>query len=110
VLSWEVAVTCATRRVRGCSALVLLSALYTCSVRTNPDTELSWAGGVQAAAKRFLLFEEAREFVREKGLTSHRKWFQWCREGSRPKDMPSNPVPGVYSTFTAPIRQPRCLY
>ena len=66
VLCWEVVAACVTHRVHGCSALVLLPPLYTFSVRTNPDTELSWAGGVQAAAKRFLPFEEAREFMREK--------------------------------------------
>ena len=91
VLCWEVAVTCVTRRVHGCSALVLPSHLYTFSVRTNPDTELSWAGGVQAAAKRFLPFEEAREFVRKQQMTGLKQWKQWCKEGNRPKDVPSLP-------------------
>ena len=85
------AATCVTHRVHGCSALVLPSALYTFSVRTNPDTELSWAGGVQAAAKRFLPFEEAREFMWEKKMTRKADWKQWCREGNRPKDVPYDP-------------------
>jgi hypothetical protein len=91
VLCWEVAATCVTHRVHGCSALVLLQPLYTFSVRTNPDTELSWAGGVQAAAKRFLPFEEARELMREKKMTKKADWVQWCKEGNRPKDVPSLP-------------------
>jgi hypothetical protein len=86
-----VAATCVTHRVHGCSALVLPSALYTFSVRTNPDTELSWAGGVQAAAKRFLPFEEAREFARKQKMTKKADWKQWCREGNRPKDVPYDP-------------------
>jgi hypothetical protein len=91
VLCWEVAAMCVTRRVHGCSALVLLSPLYTFSVRTNPDTELSWAGGVQAAAKRFLPFEEAREYARKQQFTGKKQWKQWCKEGNRPKDVPSRP-------------------
>jgi hypothetical protein len=90
-LCWEVAARCVTRRVHGRSALVLRSALYTFSVRTNPDTELSWAGGVQAAAKRFLPFEEAREFARKQKMTKKADWKQWCREGNRPKDVPYDP-------------------
>ena len=85
------AAACVTHRVHGCSALVLPSSLYTFSVRTNPDTELSWAGGVQAAAKRFLPFEEAREFARKQQISGHMQWQQWCKEGNRPKDVPSRP-------------------
>jgi hypothetical protein len=91
VLCWEVAAACVTNKDRGCSALVLPSHLYTFSVRTNPDTELSWAGGVQAAAKRSLPFEEAREFARKQQMTGTKQWFQWCKEGNRPKDVPAHP-------------------
>ena len=89
VLCWEVSATCVTHRVHGCSALVLLSPLYTFSVRTNPDNELSWAGGVQAAAKRFRPFEMAREYARKQQMTGYKQWQQWCKEGNRPKDVPS---------------------
>jgi hypothetical protein len=91
VLCWEVAATCVTHRVHGYSALVLPSALYTFSVCTNLNTELSWAGGVQAAAKRFLPFEEAREFARKQQITGKKQWQQWCKEGNRPKDVPYDP-------------------
>jgi hypothetical protein len=46
---------------------------------------------VQAAAKRFLPFEEAREFARKQQFTGHKQWVQWCKEGNRPKDVPAAP-------------------
>ena len=36
-------------------------------------------------------FEEAREYVRKVGLKSQRQWWQWCRDGHRPADVPSKP-------------------
>ena len=46
---------------------------------------------MQAAAKRWLPFEEARELVRKEGLKGHREWVQWCRDGHRPDTIPSTP-------------------
>ena len=46
---------------------------------------------MQAAAKRWLPFEKARELVRKAGLTSKKEWQQWCRDGHRPSNIPSNP-------------------
>jgi len=46
---------------------------------------------VQAAARRFLPFEEARELVRKEGLKSHKEWQQWCRDGHRPSNIPAAP-------------------
>ena len=46
---------------------------------------------MQAAAKRWLPFEEARELVRKAGLKSQKEWKQWCRDGHRPETIPSHP-------------------
>jgi hypothetical protein len=46
---------------------------------------------VQAATKRFLPFEEAREFARKQHMTKKADWVQWCKEGNRPKDVPAHP-------------------
>jgi hypothetical protein len=46
---------------------------------------------VQAMAKDFLQFHEARENVRQVGLKSKKQWQQWCRDGQRPLDIPSLP-------------------
>ncbi len=46
---------------------------------------------MQAAAKRWLPFEEAREIVRKEGLTGKKEWQQWCRDGQRTPSIPSAP-------------------
>jgi hypothetical protein len=51
----------------------------------------------QAVAKRFLVFEEARELVWEKRLTSQADWTRWCKEGNRPPNVPSRPQQVTYS-------------
>jgi len=48
---------------------------------------LRGARRVQAASKRFLPFEEAREIVRKEGLESQKQWWEW----SRPANIPSRP-------------------
>jgi hypothetical protein len=41
--------------------------------------------------KNFLSFNEAREFVRKLGLKGLNEWFEYCKSGNKPKDIPSNP-------------------
>jgi len=42
-------------------------------------------------AKSFLPFEEAKEVMRKAEMKSQTQWKQWCRDGHRPDDVPSNP-------------------
>jgi len=39
----------------------------------------------------YLSFNEARAFVREQNLVGFSGWAEWCRNGFRPKNIPSNP-------------------
>jgi len=41
--------------------------------------------------KKFLEFEEARAIVRRAELKKVKEWQQWCRDGHRPSNIPSNP-------------------
>ena len=41
--------------------------------------------------QRFISFEEAREFVRNLGLSSKIEWHIYCRSGQRPKNIPGKP-------------------
>jgi len=53
-----------------------------------------WLGydeGKAAVSTSFLEFEKARELVWAVGLKSKGQWQQWCRDGHRPADVPSNP-------------------
>ena len=52
-----------------------------------------WLGpGNQAnQTRRFLPFAEALAFARSLGLASLKEWKAWCREGTRPPNVPSNP-------------------
>ena len=42
-------------------------------------------------ARRFLPFGEAVVVARSLGLGSSKKWAAWCREGQRPRNLPTNP-------------------
>ena len=39
----------------------------------------------------FLPFEQAREFARSLNLAGSKEWFDYCRSGQRPKDIPYAP-------------------
>ena len=41
--------------------------------------------------KKFLPFEEAREYARSLGLGSIKQWKEYCKSGNKPKNIPSNP-------------------
>jgi hypothetical protein len=36
-------------------------------------------------------FEEARHFVRKLGLKNHKEWFEYCKSGDKPDDIPVKP-------------------
>ena len=38
-----------------------------------------------------MAFEEARDYVRTLGLNSDKEWWEWCKSGERPPDIPSDP-------------------
>jgi hypothetical protein len=41
--------------------------------------------------KIFRPFKEAREFVRKLGLKGQKEWFEYCKSGNKPDDIPSTP-------------------
>jgi hypothetical protein len=41
--------------------------------------------------KQFRSFEDARKFARGLGLKRQDEWFEYCKSGNRPKDIPRNP-------------------
>jgi hypothetical protein len=41
--------------------------------------------------KKFRDFELARAFAKTLGLTGQKEWEKYCKSGSKPKDIPSNP-------------------
>ena len=41
--------------------------------------------------KKFRDFESAREFARGLGLKSQSKWFEYCKLGNKPDDIPVAP-------------------
>ena len=47
--------------------------------------------------KRYLAFEEARNFVRALGLKNRDEWQNWAKSAARPKNIPANP----YVTYKA---------
>ena len=80
---------------------------------TNDETELDGEGDGRADARLGLImrakrhttpkwrsFDEARAFVRSKGLTSQADWTRYCRSGDKPDDIPTNP----YQTYKAEWR------
>lgn len=48
-------------------------------------------GTVGAADREYRSFEEAREFVRSRGLADYREWMEWRSSSNKPEDIPSNP-------------------
>jgi superfamily II DNA or RNA helicase len=61
----------------------------------NPDSfyaENGWNGLFDWLGQEklsWLPFEEAREYVHKLELKSQRKWFEYCKSGEKPKDIPS---------------------
>ena len=57
-----------------------------------------WLGtiGVILRSKRFIPFEEARDYVRELGLRGQEEWGEFAKSGDKPVDIPSAPW-NVYS-------------
>ena len=49
------------------------------------------ASGSIAQASEFAPFDQALAFARTLGLASTFEWREWCREGMRPPNVPSNP-------------------
>jgi hypothetical protein len=45
--------------------------------------------------KRFLPFEEAREYVRKLGLKGVKDWWKYCKSGKKPMTIPNAP----FSTY-----------
>ena len=41
--------------------------------------------------KKFRDFESAREFARKLNLKGQREWFEYCKSGKKPVDIPSQP-------------------
>jgi hypothetical protein len=50
-----------------------------------------WLGNGKSARGEWRPFEEARAFVRSLGLRSEREWRAYCKSGTKPDDIPSNP-------------------
>ena len=48
-------------------------------------------GNVPFYTRKFMPFEEAKEFVRSLGLKNEYEWKQYCRSGEKSYDMPSRP-------------------
>jgi superfamily II DNA or RNA helicase len=48
-------------------------------------------GGVAPRLREYRSFEEARAFVRTVGLTTQKQWFDYCKSGSKPEDIPGAP-------------------
>ena len=41
--------------------------------------------------KQFRDFESAREFVRSLKLKGQKEWYEYCKSGNKPDDIPSSP-------------------
>ena len=48
-------------------------------------------GSISTRQKEFMSFEEAKDFIKKKGLTSQGQFHQWSKSGERPGDFPSIP-------------------
>jgi superfamily II DNA or RNA helicase len=48
-------------------------------------------GNVAPYLRQFRSFKKARAFVRRLGLKSQAEWFDYCRSGKKPGDIPTNP-------------------
>ena len=47
--------------------------------------------GKRHTSPKWRSFDEARAFVRSKGLTSRAEWTRYCRSGEKPDDIPATP-------------------
>ena len=64
------------------------------SIPSHPDIVYKYKGWISSSdwiGKKFRVFEGAREFARSLGLRSVIEWNTYCKSGTRPKDIPSNP-------------------
>ena len=57
---------------------------------------ISWGeflgtGYVANQNRKYLTYEEAREIVMELNLKSQTEWFQYCKSGNKPDNIPFNP-------------------
>ena len=48
-------------------------------------------GSIAPKNREFLPFEEAREFARSLKLRNRDGWYEYCKSGERPDDIPANP-------------------
>ena len=48
-------------------------------------------GRIAAQLREYWTFKKARSFVRRLGLKSISEWYEYCRSGKKPADIPSNP-------------------
>src|SRR5215211_699098 len=48
-------------------------------------------GSVRPQERQWRSFEEAREFVRELELKTVAEWWEYCKTGKKPYDIPANP-------------------
>jgi superfamily II DNA or RNA helicase len=48
-------------------------------------------GTLATRLRQYRSFKKARAFVRELGLKSQAGWFEYCRSGKKPADIPANP-------------------
>jgi hypothetical protein len=60
-----------------------------------------WLGtGTVAVRNRvFRSFKEAREFARSLNLKNQREWFDYCKSGNKPDDIPANPTRSYKKDF-----------
>jgi hypothetical protein len=50
-----------------------------------------WLGTGRVAPGQYRDFKKARAFARNLGLKSRDKWFDYCKSGTKPADIPTNP-------------------
>ena len=48
-------------------------------------------GSIAPKNREFLPFEEARDFARSLNLRNRDGWYEYCKSGERPDDIPANP-------------------
>ncbi len=48
-------------------------------------------GDKRHTSPKWRSFDEARAFVRTKGLTNQAEWKTFCRSGGKPDDIPAHP-------------------
>lgn len=64
-------------------------------IPTNPnitykDKWLGWSDWL-GNSEKWLTYEEAKEYVHSLNLKSYRDWFNYCKSGNKPKNIPSAP-------------------